>query len=169
MTVRPAHPGDVPGIVDLLAHAWRDTYRSLLPPALLEGRDPDEDARDVAAVLDAPDPSGATVVLTDREMVGFTTYGPPRDGAPDDLLEIYAMYVRGDMAVGGAGRRLLIAVVGHARRTGARHLRGFVHAGNAAIRNRIESRGVEPWAGPLRRQWLGHPVEVFEYRWEVSV
>jgi len=167
LEVRGAQRADSRDMAVLLQAAWRETYADLLPMPILQARDLDRDVRDLNDLIASPLPSGAIVALRDGSVVGLSTYGPPNHSDDPDLIELYAMYVRSTEIGRGAGRRMVLRTVAHARRVGANTLVWFVHAGNAFVRDGIERRGLTPHAGPLGRQWYGHPVEVYEYRFNL--
>ncbi|HSM02374.1 MAG TPA: GNAT family N-acetyltransferase [Acidimicrobiia bacterium] len=164
LETRGARRSDAEGMAALLEAAWRETYADLLPMSTLQARDFDRDVRDLHELMASPLPFGATVALRDGSVVGLSTYGPPNHSDEPGLIELYAMYVRSTEIGQGAGRRLVLQTLAHARRVGASTLVWFVHAGNTFVRDRLERRGLTPHAGPLGRQWYGHAVEVYEYR-----
>jgi len=168
LDVRDARESDVDEMAALLEAAWQETYAGLLPDTILRARNRDQDADDLRDLVRSPTPHGAIVAVREGSAVGLATYGRPNHTDGRDLVEIYAMYARRSEAGTGAGRRLLVRTISHARRAGAEGLIWYVHAGNTTVRERIEKRGLSPSAGPLSRRWYGHPVEVYEYRFDLS-
>ena len=109
ITIRPARPGDAPGIARLDVETWRTTYAGVLSTAYLVGlserrreagwrrvilREP----RDVRVAVD---PAGA--------ILGFGSCGPHR-GDRSFAGEVFTLYVAPDRQNQGIGRRLLIAL-----------------------------------------------------------
>jgi GNAT superfamily N-acetyltransferase len=168
LEVRAARQADTAEMAWLLEAAWREAYADLLPTSTLHARNFDQDARDLRELLTSPLPCGASIALRAGSVVGLSTYGPPNHSDDPDLVELYAMYVRSAEIGRGAGRRLVLRTVSHARSVGASALVWFVHAGNDLVRDRLERRGLVPHAGPIERHWYGHSVDVYEYRLELK-
>jgi GNAT superfamily N-acetyltransferase len=99
--VRPALPDDARAIAEVHVRAWREGYRGLLPPELLEALSVDQRERDWSARLGSG--AGATLVARRDELVtGFVT-----------LIgrEIAALYVDPDRWRRGIGSALLRAAL----------------------------------------------------------
>jgi GNAT superfamily N-acetyltransferase len=107
-TVRPAEAADARAIGNLATRAWRAAYGSLLAADVLDSLDPDEQAREWRAYLEAlPATARVWVIGTDGAVWGFARTGPCTDA---DLAggtgEVHGLYVDPDRIGTGLGRRL---------------------------------------------------------------
>lgn len=109
ITIRPARPGDAPGIARLDIETWRATYAGMLSTSYLVGLSQrrreigwrmviQREPRDVRVAVDA-------VGL----IVGFGSCGPSR-AERHYPGEVFTLYVAPDHQERGVGRRLLIAL-----------------------------------------------------------
>ncbi|MFN4281810.1 MAG: GNAT family N-acetyltransferase [Alphaproteobacteria bacterium] len=168
-TLRQAVPDDSEAVAALHVACWRETYRGLLPDALIDGMNVAdrtvqwqralERRADVQVIL-AEDDSGA--------LAGFASGGPARDAALGAAQEIYAIYVRRAAQRHGVGRILLRAVAANlAARTldPARLSLGlWVLSGNAPARAFYERMGGAPADERVERR-DGHDLAETAYRW----
>lgn len=112
MTVRPATRDDAEAIGDVHVGSWRWAYRGVLPDALLDNL-VDSAWRDRwVAVLSRDDEPARRrrtwVAELDGGVCGFCHAGPARDeDTPEDVAEIYAVYVTEQVAGRGAGGALI--------------------------------------------------------------
>ena len=106
MEVRTATEADAHAIEGIRVRAWRVAYRHVFPPADLDAMQIDA-SRWRERLADPPTGWTTLVALRDGDVVGFTTLGPSRDGAP--VGELYAIYVDPDAWSTGAGRALIEA------------------------------------------------------------
>ena len=93
---------------------WQETYRGLMPDAVLD--DPGfVAARErfwAAALTDERYRENRVAVAErDGEVIGIAMSGPPLDAAPPEVRQLYVLYVRAADHGSGAGRALLEAVV----------------------------------------------------------
>jgi ribosomal protein S18 acetylase RimI-like enzyme len=108
--VRQASLADVPAIADVHVMAWRESYRGIMPDAVIAARGPRERASLWRNVLTRP--SAATDVFVaeaDGKVVGFASCGPAADGAGAER-EVYAIYVLKRWQCRGIGSRLMRAM-----------------------------------------------------------
>ncbi|WP_244489758.1 MULTISPECIES: GNAT family N-acetyltransferase [unclassified Rhizobium] len=118
-------------IAGVLVDTWRSTFRGLLADDFLDGMSREEQAVRHARRMGAPgvyylvaaDPSAG-------EIVGFVNFGPGRGKVPDDIHEIYALYVRAEYQGSGIGTALVRAAAQHSAGRCARSLFAWVLAGN---------------------------------------
>ena len=103
-TVRRATPGDARAIAEVKIETWRATYVDVMPPAVLDELDLDENERAWRQWIASPD-SATFVGEADGQIVGFALLGPCR--SEDGIGELYAMYVRPEAWSTGAGLALM--------------------------------------------------------------
>jgi GNAT superfamily N-acetyltransferase len=159
VSVRPARPEDAAAVARLQVTTWRTAYRSLLPPALLDGWD-EEAATESwrAAIATPPTPGHGVLVAVERaELVGFAAYGPAELTAGEPAhpagpsVEIAPLLVEPRWGRRGHGSRLLAAVADLARATGAGRLQCWLVESDRVSAGFLESAGWAPdgWARTL--------------------
>lgn len=159
VSVRPARPEDAADIARVQGSTWRTAYRSVLPPAVLDGWDEDAAAEAwLAAVVSPPTPAHGVLVAVERQdVVGFAAFGPAElvdDEAPDaggPTAEIVTLLVEPRWGRRGHGSRLLAAVADLTRATGARRLQTWLPEADGVSARFFESAGWAPqgWARTL--------------------
>src|SRR5579871_786304 len=133
LNVREAalHEADAIGAVHVAA--WRETYRGLIPDAILETLDTAARVRYWRSILeDASSPVRIFVAESDEGVVGFSCGGPERTGRTDYTSDLYAIYVLQRAHGRGLGRRLFEAVTEYLRGTGHRSMIVWVLERNPA-------------------------------------
>ena len=83
--LRPAHRGDAPRLARAHVQAWRETYRGLMPDAVLDRQTVEGRAAMWRQALDPdrPDDGRFTLLLEEAgEVVGFASGGPARGDEP---------------------------------------------------------------------------------------
>ena len=135
VSLRRAEPADAEALAHLHLDVWDDAYTGLMPQGILDDRRERVDQR-VERWRELLDREHDTWVATDAEgLIGFATAGPARDNDMDDLLELYALYVRAAHWGSGVGHALFETVVGDR----AAYL--WVLAGNARAIGFYERQG----------------------------
>jgi GNAT superfamily N-acetyltransferase len=159
VSVRPARPEDAAAVAHVQVVTWRTAYRSLLPPAVLDGWDEvaaTESWR--AAIATPPTPGHGVLVAVERsEIVGFAAYGPAELTAGESAhpagpsVEIAPLLVEPRWGRRGHGSRLLAAVVDLARPTGTGRLQCWLAESDRVSAGFLESAGWAPdgWARTL--------------------
>jgi ribosomal protein S18 acetylase RimI-like enzyme len=114
LEVRPARLEDVAKMARLIVQTWQETYRGLMPDALLD--DPGLVAvreRFWTAALTDERYSANRVALASRdgELVGVAMSGPPLDAQATWARQLYVLYVLAAEHGSGAGTALLRAVL----------------------------------------------------------
>ncbi len=101
--LRPQGPGETPALAAVLAAAWKDSYRGVVPDAVLQAQTAAGWERELAA----GDARSRTVVAVDESerIVGFVRSGPDPAGGPDGYIA--SLYVDPGAAGAGIGGRLL--------------------------------------------------------------
>jgi GNAT superfamily N-acetyltransferase len=113
-TVRPARIGDVAQMARVIVRCWQETYRGLVPDAVLD--DPGFlAARErfwTAALTDERYRANRVAVAErDGELVGVAMSGPPLDAGAAWARQLYVLYVYAAHHGSGVGPALLEAVV----------------------------------------------------------
>jgi L-amino acid N-acyltransferase YncA len=131
---------DADAIERVRTDTWRDTYRGLMPDALLDGLGYDATRR--REVMSAM-PSHQFVLVAENEgnVVGFCIGGPSR--TPDDAFggEVYAIYVLPEHHGHGGGRALLETAMTELVGRGFRSMIVWVLRDNAPSRRFYERMG----------------------------
>jgi len=114
LAVRPARAGDVAQMARVNVRCWHETYRGLMPDAVLD--DPGLLAvreRFWTAALTGQRYHGNRVAVAERdgELIGIAMSGPPLDAGAAWARQLYVLYVYAAHHSTGAGRALLETVV----------------------------------------------------------
>lgn len=80
------------------SRAWQETYRGLMPDAMLDAQTPE-----VCEQIARKSPQNALVALSDGQVIGFACYGEQ-----DGLSMIHALYVLRAYQRSGVGRALML-------------------------------------------------------------
>jgi ribosomal protein S18 acetylase RimI-like enzyme len=115
MVIRPARVADIPQMARVLVQCWQETYRGLMPDAVLD--DPGFPAArermwTAALTEERYSQNRVAVAERDEELAGVAMSGPPQDVEAAWARQLYVLYVRAADHGTGAGRALLEAVVG---------------------------------------------------------
>ncbi|MDG4826486.1 GNAT family N-acetyltransferase [Asanoa sp. WMMD1127] len=114
VTVRPARVDDVPQLARVIVRCWQETYRGLMPDAVLDdpGFVPARERFWTAALTDDRYRDNVTAVAEhDGALIGVAMSGPPLDAEPAWSRQLYVLYVLAAHHGTGAGPALLHAVV----------------------------------------------------------
>lgn len=112
--VRAAVTGDVPQIARLHVESWRETYRGLMPDAVLD--DPGfigRRERFWAAVLTDPGYAANRIAVAERNgsLIGIAMAGPVSEPDAQWSVQLFVLYTYAAAYGLGAGAALLDAVV----------------------------------------------------------
>ncbi len=166
-SIRPARPEDVERIAALHVTAWHETYRGLLPEAVIASRDLAARRAQWGARLAAPPPDSALFVAEepDGAIVGLGACGRPHDPAaavPRHAGEFHALYVLRRAQRAGIGRRLMRAMAAALLGRGIHDACLWVLRGNLAARAfYIELGGV--MVATRERPEMGAPEVAFAW------
>jgi GNAT superfamily N-acetyltransferase len=114
LAVRPARVGDVAQMARVHVRCWQETYRGLMPDAVLD--DPGflavRERFWTAALTDQRyRDNRAAVAERGGELIGIARSGPPLDAGAAWARQLYVLYVHAADHGKGAGPALLEAVV----------------------------------------------------------
>ena len=112
VSIRQAVVADAEPLAQLHVDVWDDAYTGLMPQGILDDRREKvaERVERWREILGGPEP---TWVAEDSEgLVGFASAGPARDNDMDEILELYALYVRAWAWGSGVGHALFEIAVG---------------------------------------------------------
>ena len=154
-SIRHAVAADADAIARVQVASWRVAYAGLMPAALLAGLSVEQRAIGWRVRLESAQPeyrcfvmegdAGAGGDLAPRQVLGFASSGPSRDGGADlDTLEVYAFYLDPRAWGRGLGRALFAAAIDDARRRGHPAATLWVLEGNARARRFYEAAGMRP-------------------------
>jgi ribosomal protein S18 acetylase RimI-like enzyme len=113
--IRPARVLDVPQMARVIVRCWQETYRGLMPDAVLDdpGFPAARERMWTAALTDERYRQNRVAVAErDEELVGIAMSGPPQDITAAWTRQLYVLYVHAADHGTGAGRALLEAVIG---------------------------------------------------------
>jgi L-amino acid N-acyltransferase YncA len=112
--VRAARAADAPGMAAVHVRSWQETYRGLMPDAVLDR--PDFAQRRERwwrrAVTEGAEGTRSVAVAEHAgSIVGIASAGVPRDEDAAWPLEVFVLYVLADFHGTGTGARLLDAII----------------------------------------------------------
>jgi len=166
--IRIAGPEDAAAIATVHCQAWRETYRGMLPDAMVDGLGPEE-AETKWALRLAPESSDEVFLATDRAgtPLGFAS-GKPSDEptAPDAGLLDTLYLLRAGQGL-GLGRRLLARVADGLTAAGFETMIVVVHADNPAAAF-YAAMGAERLLA-RERLFRGHRCPEILYRWPLPL
>jgi GNAT superfamily N-acetyltransferase len=167
--LRRAVPDDSETIAALHVACWAETYRGLLPDALIDSmKMPGRIIQWQRALERRADVQVIVAEDADGGLLGFASGGPARGGELGAAQEVYAIYVLRRAQRQGLGRALLQSLAGHLTLTAlppaALDLGLWVLRDNAPARAFYERLGGEP-GGERMETREGHALAEAAYRW----
>ncbi len=140
--MRPAMPEDAPQLASVFATTWRAHYRGIVPDDVIDALDEAELAVWLRPLTEGGDRLTTVCQAADGAVLGFVSYGAdptaPRDG------HIFSLYVHGDHAGHGYGRRLLRRALADLARRGHSAVTLWVFEANDVARGLYTSEGFRP-------------------------
>jgi GNAT superfamily N-acetyltransferase len=133
MIIRAALPSDAEGIARVHVDTWRTTYAGLIPDDFLDQLSIErrkqmwEDA-----LRDSREGRYLFVANEEKEVLGFVSAGPAREGPLGSGGEIYAIYLLEDHQRKGLGRQLFELAKAALKEAGNRSMFLWVLAENPA-------------------------------------
>jgi ribosomal protein S18 acetylase RimI-like enzyme len=149
VVVRPATVGDAEAIAGIKIAAWQAAYRGIVPDAVLDGMEVDDETATWRGRLRAQDVVRVGVAELDElpgspRLVGYVTEGPARGDDEAGLGEVWAIDVDPAAQGRGAGRALMDAAERALVSRGVREAVLWVFEANAAARGFYERLGWAP-------------------------
>jgi L-amino acid N-acyltransferase YncA len=174
VSVREAHPADVPEIARIQIDTWRTAYTSILPAPVLESLSVEAaEPAWAAAVQEPPSPHHHVLVAQEQQwLVGFAALAPAddleeSDPDPDATAQIGPLLVEPRWGRRGHGSRLLAAAVDLARNDGMHRAIAWIPTADSASLDFLSSAGWE--ADGYARTLETGAGEVRELRLHVSL
>ena len=175
--IRAATAADAPAIARVHVQAWRESYRGLVPDALLDALSVERNARMWASIIDSGDRVVVHVVEaaasedTGQEagevsgIVGFGCAGDARDKALGSSGEVTAIYLLDRVKRRGLGRTLFGSLMRALAARGHAAVGLWVLIANEGTRRFYEAQGGRP--GPTRVVNGTHgELNEIAYRWD---
>lgn len=140
--VRQAVEADARALAEVHVASWNDTYRGLIPDAVIDARTVERrEIMWIRTLSDLEQRVGVKTAEVDGWVVGFLHVGPTRTPALGFSHEVYAIYVHPDYLGGGVGRMLMSTVGTLVVPLGMSSLFAWVLRENAPARRFYESLG----------------------------
>jgi ribosomal protein S18 acetylase RimI-like enzyme len=113
VVVRAARAADAPGMAAVHVRSWQETYRGLMPDAVLDRPDAAQRReRWWRRVIEGAEGTQSVAVAEHaHSIVGIASAGVPHDEDATWPLEVFVLYLLADFHGTGAGARLLEAIV----------------------------------------------------------
>lgn len=112
VVVRKPDLKDVAALARAHVESWQETYRGLMPDAILDGPDfLERRERFWTSVLDDDQCREKAVAEREGEVVGIALAGPPTDEDATWTMQLYVLYTYAAVHGSGAGSALLLAVL----------------------------------------------------------
>lgn len=112
--VRRAVAADAEALTDLHLDCWDDAYTGLVPQQIIDGRRAQREQRIVSWGTWLTVNSTSVAEEAGGRLVGFVTWGDPRDDESVAPLELMSLYTRARVWGTGVGHDLLLAAIGDA-------------------------------------------------------
>jgi GNAT superfamily N-acetyltransferase len=145
MHIREGNAGDARAVAEVHVASWRWAYEGLIPKEFLDGilvEDREEMWRE--AMASSVPGRGLVVAEEDDDgLVGFAAFGQADDPEAAGVGEVFAIYVRPEVAGTGVGRDLFAGANDALSRSGFRRATLWVLEANARARRFYEKAG---WA-----------------------
>ncbi|WP_369169773.1 N-acetyltransferase family protein [Streptomyces sp. R28] len=109
MRIRQAGPDDASAVAGVHVRSWQAAFAGLVPQPYLDAMDPvrEEPAWKTRIAETRWPSSGVLVAETEAGIVGFTSFGPSREGP--GIAEIGTLYALPEVWSTGVGRQLMSA------------------------------------------------------------
>ena len=167
--IRPATISDCSRIAAVHVACWQETYRGILPNAVLDALSVPARTERWREILAANPDSLVLIAEAGDEILGFANGGPRRAEQLNQAAEVYAIYVRRYAQRKGIGRRLMALLARDFELRGWRSLCLWVARDNHPARQFYEQLGGECVAERVQQRKEYALAEV-AYAWsDVSV
>lgn len=112
-SIRKAVSGDAPRIAYVRITGWHQSYKGIIPAALLDKLNIDDDEIRVrAAIEDIANKSLRFVVETEGVVTGIGACGPARNGDDEKRAAVYAIYLLDEIKGRGIGSAFMRHMAG---------------------------------------------------------
>jgi GNAT superfamily N-acetyltransferase len=107
--IRPAQLPDAEAIARVQVDTWRTAYKGIMPENFLADLSYEQNIKRWQNILADPNPNrfGYVAESDSETIVGFALGGAERNGDPDYVGELYAIYLLESFQRQGIGRRLI--------------------------------------------------------------
>jgi GNAT superfamily N-acetyltransferase len=167
MEVRPARPGDEPGIATVLVASWEGAYRGIVPTEIIAAMGYERRVEQWRRILAEPPPRSAALVSeTATRITGVVMVGPSRD-RDGDVGEVILLYVHPAFWGRGHGTALCAAGLDHLRGIGFTTATLWVHRDNELGRSFYERGGWHADGATHDDDTFGAPLPHVRYRIEL--
>lgn len=140
--IRKALSGDAPRIAYVRITGWHQSYKGIIPDALLDKLDIDDDETRVrAAIEDITNKSLRFVVETEGVVTGIGACGPARGGHDEKRAAVYAIYLLDETKGRGIGSAFMRHMAGALAEAGYESLEVGVLEKNETARKFYEKLG----------------------------
>jgi GNAT superfamily N-acetyltransferase len=166
--IRPAEPGDEPGIARVHVASWQDAYAGHMPAEFLAGLDVGQRTAAWRQRLPAAKKSRGDILVavSGEDIVGFVHFGPSRDAEADPgrTGEIGAIYLEPESIGHGIGRLLMDGAVAGLAGFGYADATLWVLDANLRARKFYERAGWAPDGAVLTDDSRGFLIRELRYR-----
>lgn len=132
MIIRRATAEDAEAIARVHVASWRATYAGIVPAEFLAALSVEQRAAQWREAVTPGRQSYLVVAEAEGEVIGFAVGGPEREGDPDYVAELYAIYLLAEHQGRGIGRALVKEIARELSRRGLNSLLVWVLAENPA-------------------------------------
>jgi len=133
--IRPAAPGDEPGLAKVHIRSWQETYKGLIAQTYLDALTSQLDERVERWRKTLNQPQRWVWVADGPDgVLGFALFAPPRDDGKDGFVEIGAIYLLAAEKAKGIGFMLLRRGFEQMKKLGYKRAYCWVLAGNPTIK-----------------------------------
>jgi len=163
--IRAATKADVPAIARVHVQVWNESYRGLVPDALLAALSVERNARMWETIIDSGEQTATHVVETDADIVGFGSATKARDERLGTSGEVTSIYLIDRIRRRGLGRALFASLLRTLAERGHASVGLWVLVNNAPTRRFYEALGGRPAAARTLENSHGDLPEI-AYVWD---
>lgn len=168
VTIRAALPENASDIAIVHVRSWQSAYQGLVPQPYLDGLDPvQRTARWEKNLSETDFPHiGILLAEADGQVLGFVSYGPTHDhdADPQQIGQIYAIYLMPDGWGKGTGRQLMTAALERMTEAGFNQATLWVLDSNVRARRFYEAGGWSADGSVVQDDSRGFPLTEVRYQ-----
>jgi len=139
--IRAATCADAGAIARVHVQAWRETYRGLVPDAMLDALSVERNTGMWETIIGQREPTVTQVLEADDGIIGFGSAGNARDAKLDTSGEVTSIYLLDRVKRRGLGRALFGSLLGALAERGHRSAGLWVLVDNYGTRRFYEALG----------------------------